>query len=360
VWVDTSRNQLRARAQGSGGAPREESADLPDNYAHDAWHSLVVEVRNGRLYAELSHARLFDPLATLEMDLPGNADQARRGGAIAKGGNGEVDNLSVFTAHTPVTNVIQPAFPDEVAFEDDFVTPYDAPESGWTFTDDTRGNPNPTVVPLAPGAAIHEKRPNAGQLVWPIEDTDLNVEGNNSGLLLRNPPSQDGTWAVETLVTIDNRRLGADGQPLADQCCLNYQQGGLVVIANGDLFTRLATVSIWNTRQNEFGIQIPNGDTPGNPNDVYNAGTIAGPPGATPTGTSTYLRIVHTLDENNGEHELRAWTRRNEAGSHWVEAGVWTLPAAAELKVGLVSQGRQGPEADRRTSRFDYFRAYTG
>jgi len=118
-------------------------------------------------------------------------------------------------------------------------------------------------------------------------------------------------------------------------------------------------VSIWNTRQNEFGKEIPDA-TSGN--GVRNAGTIAGPPGVSATGTSTYLRIVHSFDDANNEHELRSWTKRNEAGAGWVKGGTWTLPGSANVQVGLVSQGWQPGSCcggDRRTSRFDYFRAYT-
>ena len=37
----------------------------------------------------------------------------------------------------------------------------------------------------------------------------------------------------------------------------------------------------------------------------------------------------------------------------WVKGGVWTLPATATLKVGLVSHGGAGATAD-----FDYLRIY--
>jgi hypothetical protein len=36
-----------------------------------------------------------------------------------------------------------------------------------------------------------------------------------------------------------------------------------------------------------------------------------------------------------------------------VQGGVWTLPAGADLKVGLVSHGGEGA-----TASFDYFRTY--
>jgi arabinan endo-1,5-alpha-L-arabinosidase len=125
---------------------------------------------------------------------------------------------------------------------------------------------------------------------------------------------------------------------------LNFQQGGLLVYVNDDLFTRLDNVAIWNTRQTEFGKEMVYA------NRTSNGGTIVGPPGET-----TYLRIVHHFDAANNEHELRAWTMRE--GGSWVMGGVWTLPGDEHLQVGLVSQGRQ--TGDRKTSVFDYFRSYT-
>jgi arabinan endo-1,5-alpha-L-arabinosidase len=196
---------------------------------------------------------------------------------------------------------------------------------GWTLTD-RNDEPDPSV--------------EGGEFVWPVEATDLNGPGSNSDLLLREPPSQTGTWAIETKLTIN----------LGENDLLNFQQGGLVTYVNDDLFTRLSHVAIWNTRQTEFGKEMPYAGR------VQNGGTIVGPPAAT-----TYLRIVHRTDPANGEHELRAWTKRE--GGVWVKGGVWTLPADSHIRVGLISHGWQPGSCcggDRRTSRFDYFHTYTG
>ena len=83
---------------------------------------------------------------------------------------------------------------------------------------------------------------------------------------------------------------------------------------------------------------------------VQNGGTIVGPPAET-----TYLRITHHVDADNGEHELRAWTSRD--GTDWVKGGVWTLPAGSLLRVGLVSQGRN-PADPAAMAQFDWFRTY--
>ena len=321
VWVDRKKNVLRAQVTGGGRTgDRTVSAPLPSGYRSDVWHSLVVEVRGTRLTAELSHARLFDPLAVLSLTLPDRVTDGAEGGATAREKGADVDNLSVLRASTPVTSLVETSVPSKPvpAASDEFTGSRNA---GWTFVDDKRTNPDPTVV--------------EGQLRWPVEDTDLNGRGNTAGLLLREPPSQTGRWAIETKLTIDT----------GENQILNYQQGGLVAYVDDDLFTRLSHVAIWNTRQTEFGKEMR--DVNG---AVRNGGTIVGPPAMT-----TNLRITHEVDPANGEHELRAWTKRD--GGVWVKGGVWTLPPGSTIKVGLISHGRQG--GDARTSQFDYFRAYS-
>ena len=321
VWVDPAKKQLRVQVLGGRGAGnRAGSAALPANYKPDVWHSLSVEVRGDRLHAELTHARLGDPLAVVDMALPAGAGSATEGGAIAREKGADVDNLSVLTAYRPVTTLVQEQVPGTLvpSASDEF---NGSRKADWTFIDDARGNPDPTVV--------------GNELVWPVENTDLNGRGNDAGLLLRDPPSQHGAWAIETKLTLDT---GVNE-------VLNYQQGGIVVYVDDDLFTRLSNVAIWNTRQTEFGKEMT--DVNG---ALRNGGTIVGPPDAT-----TYLRIVHRTDPANGEHELRAWTKRE--GGVWVKGGVWTLPGDKVIRIGLISHGRQG--GDPKTSRFDYFRTYT-
>ncbi|MDT7577066.1 MAG: hypothetical protein QOH17_3399, partial [Pseudonocardiales bacterium] len=325
IWVDVAGHQLRADLTGAPGGPF--TAPLPANYDPSSWHSLAVELRGRSVYAELTHARLGDPLATLRFRLPAGLGSSVPAGAVARQQGADIDNLSVTTAYTPVTSLITPLFPTTLdsAASDEF----DAPtwNSGWTFLD-RNTEPNPRV--------------SQGRLVWPVEDSDLNgcntLNGctpSNAGLLLREPPSQHGNWAIETKLTLDT----------GTREILNFQQGGLVVYVNDDLFTRLSDVAIWDTRQTEFGKEMVYAGS------TVNGGTIVGPPGAT-----TYLRIVHHFDARHNEHELRAWTKR--AGGVWEMGGVWTLPGNAHVQVGLESQGRQ--TGDRKTSRFAYFRSFTG
>ncbi len=191
-----------------------------------------------------------------------------------------------------------------------------APAKGWTFL-------------RSPAVSL-----SGGTLNWATEKKDLVGGTNDAGVLLRNAPK--GSWTAETKVTID---LGTDE-------LRNFQQAGLVAYVNDDLFTRLSTVAIWNTRQNEFGKEMPYAGR------LSYGGTIVGPPAKT-----SWLRIVHRLDPANGEHELTPFTSRD--GKTWTRGGTWTLPAGTTVKVGLVSQGAGGPasaDAPPATASFDYFR----
>jgi hypothetical protein len=169
---------------------------------------------------------------------------------------------------------------------------------------------------------------SAGGLHWPTEAADLTGGSNDAGVLLRDPGA--GDWTAQTRLTID----------LGTETVRNFQQGGLIVYVDDDLFTRLSHVAIWNTRQTEFGKEMPYAGR------LSYGGTIVGPP-----ATTTDLRITHHVDATTGEHLLRAWTR--QPGRDWVKGGVWTLPADANLRVGLVSHGGAGATSD-----FDYFRIY--
>jgi arabinan endo-1,5-alpha-L-arabinosidase len=177
---------------------------------------------------------------------------------------------------------------------------------------------------------------SGGRLNWATERGDLGGEGRTASVLLRRPSTPN--WTVETKVTIN---LGTD-------TVRNYEQAGLVAYVNDDLWTRLSHVAIWNTRQTEFGKEMPyvrEGAT------LSYGGTIVGPPADT-----TWLRITARTDPRNGELELTPFTSRD--GRTWVRGGTWTLPAGSDVRVGLVSQGRR-EAAPVATARFDYFRLFT-
>jgi arabinan endo-1,5-alpha-L-arabinosidase len=148
-------------------------------------------------------------------------------------------------------------------------------------------------------------------------------------VLLRDAPA--GRWIAETKLTLD---LGEDS-------VRNYQQAGLIAYAGDDEFARLSAVAIWNTRQVEFGHEIPYAGS------TSYGGTIAGTPGL----TTTWLRLAHRVDPGNGEHEYRAGVSRD--GRTWTWGGVWTLPAESHPRIGLIAHGGGTPAV---TASFDYLR----
>ncbi len=138
-----------------------------------------------------------------------------------------------------------------------------------------------------------------------------------------------GDYVVETKVSVS---VPAEG------CCHNFVQGGLVIYRNAGNYVKLASVSIWNTRQTEFGKNVyrqPAGyPTYGN--------TVVGP-----VGKWTYLRIVHQV--RHGVDAYTAYTSLD--GRHWDHGGTWDDNLGAQPRIGLISMGGAGF-----TSTFEYVR----
>ena len=182
---------------------------------------------------------------------------------------------------------------------------------GWTFV-----RPDPAA------------RVTGDQLTWPVQGADLTGTGNDAGVLLRDAP--DGNWIAETKLDLD----------LGEETVRNFQQAGLIAYVDDDRFARLSTVAIWNTRQVEFGQEIPYAGA------LSYGGTIAGTPGL----TTTWLRLAHRTDAS-GEHEYRAGVSRD--GRRWTWGGVWTFPADTTPRIGLIAHGGAAPAV---TASFDYLR----
>lgn len=311
VTVDPVDGTLRLQQQRAGHRDPSTRVRLPAGFTADTWHSVVLQVRDGAATANVSNARLGDPIVSLRLDLRGSTATVDRAGAVAQGAGVDVDNLSALPAARPVTRLAPTPVPDRLDRDASDSFSGSTLGAGWSW--------------VRKDAAA---RVTDGVLRWPTEAADLNGPKNDAGVLLRSPGS--GAWTVQTRVTID----------LGTKTVRNYQQAGLVAYVNDDEFARLSHVAIWDTRQTEFGHETPYAGR------LAKGGTIVGPPAAT-----TWLRLTHRLDPGNGEHELRAWTSRN--GRTWVKGGVWTLPAGSDVRVGLVSHGGAGA-----TARFSYFRVY--
>lgn len=158
---------------------------------------------------------------------------------------------------------------------------------------------------------------------------DLYVDSNNASVLTELAPSDN--YIVETKVKLN---LPAEG------CCYNYVQAGLVIYGDDDNFIKLATVSIWETRQTEFAKEL----APVPAGYPRYGNTVVGPP-----EEWTYLRIVKR--SNNQGEQYTAYTSRD--GVNWVRGGTWTHQLGTNAKIGLVSMGGSGF-----TANFDYVRVY--
>jgi hypothetical protein len=308
LTIDPAKHTARLEQVRHGRVTASRSTAVPTTVDLATWQAAALEVRGDRVVASLSPARLGDPYATVAVD-------ARRGpapteaGAFAGGAGAGVANLSV-AEPARTAALVTDRVPNRLdrRASDEFSS---TTLAGWTWR---RPDPAARVVD--------------GALQWPTQPGDLVGTVNDASVLLRDPG--DGEWAVETKVSID---LGTD-------TVRNFQQAGLVAWAGDDDFARLSHVAIWNTRQVEFGREMPYAGR------LSYGGTIVGPPAAT-----TWLRITHRVDPANGEHELRAWSSTD--GQNWVRGGVWTLPAASDIQVGLTSHGGAGA-----TASFDYVRLY--
>jgi arabinan endo-1,5-alpha-L-arabinosidase len=159
-----------------------------------------------------------------------------------------------------------------------------------------------------------------GTLSWQTQAADLHPESGPPLASVLSEPAPRGDYIVETKVSVSVPPEG---------CCQNYVQGGLVIYGDDGNYVKLASVSIWNTRQTEFGKEI----TP-QPAGYPNYGnTVVGP-----VGDWTYLRIVHRTVA--GTDYYTAYTSLD--GRHWDHGGTWTHDLGPAPRIGLISMGGSG------------------
>jgi arabinan endo-1,5-alpha-L-arabinosidase len=316
AWLDRQANALVTEAVVRGRSAGRRSGPLPGDFPFDRWHNVAVEVRGSKMVAEVTDARLNDPYAVVQRTLP-DALSGGRAGIASRGGRVEADNFSAVRLYVPYTEVADP------------------PNVGTVLPAHSDGFNDTNLEPAWSWVREPDGREAGGFYNWPVQQADIVGEGgaNSASVLLRDAPR--GRYTVETKLTI---HLGTD-------VLRNYQQGGLIAYVDDDLWTRLSHVAIWNTRQTEFGKEMPFAGR------TSFGGMLVGPPAAT-----TWLRLSHRIDPNNGEHEFRAATSRD--GKRWIWGGTWTLPAGQTPRIGLISLGKQDPNDPSATARFDYFRVY--
>lgn len=170
-----------------------------------------------------------------------------------------------------------------------------------------------------------------GKLQWQTQSGDLHPPAADLASVLTEP-APAGNYVVETKVSVNTPPEG---------CCQNYVQGGVVIYNDDGNYLKLASVSIWNTRQTEWGKNVFPA-APGYP--TYGNGVEG------PVGDSVYLRIVRQHAPTADRYT--AYTSPD--GRRWDKGGTWTQTAASHTKIGLISMGGTGF-----TSTFDYVRVST-
>ena len=310
-WLDREAGALVTDVVRGGKSLGREASDLPDDFRYDTWHNVAAELRGRLLKVEVTESRLNDPVAVQRRLLPPGTGGKGAVGAAARCGPAEAANLGAAPLYEPVRHLAQPPRVGELVFADGFNDGVVA-NRGWTWV---RPDPNATET--------------GGVLRWPTQAADLVGPGNDASVLLRDAPT--GAYTVET-------KLAIDLDP-AD-VVRNFQQAGLIAYVSDDHFLRLSHVAIWNTRQTEFGKEMPFADR------TSYGGMAIGTPAPV-----TWLRLSHRIDPDNGEHEFRAASSRD--GRNWTWGGVWTLPADTSPRIGLISHGGAGAVAE-----FDYVRIY--
>jgi arabinan endo-1,5-alpha-L-arabinosidase len=165
-----------------------------------------------------------------------------------------------------------------------------------------------------------------GALAWQTQDADIHPPAAPLASVLAEP-APSGDYVVETRVSVNTPPSGMGK---------NYVQGGLVIYGDDGDYVKLASVSIWNTRQTEFGKEVTVAGT-----SSYGNGVVG------PVGDWTTLRIVHHVVE--GEDAYTAYTSLD--GVHWDKGDTWTADLGAHPKIGLISMGGSGY-----VSTFDYVR----
>jgi arabinan endo-1,5-alpha-L-arabinosidase len=165
-----------------------------------------------------------------------------------------------------------------------------------------------------------------GTLAWQTQAADIHPPAVPLASVLTEP-APSGDYVVETRVSVDTPVTGMG---------VNYVQGGLVIYGDDADYVKLASASIWNTRQTEFGKEAPVSGVPS-----YGNGVVG------PVGDATSLRIVHHVVD--GADAYTAYTSLD--GQHWDKGDTWTADLGSHPRIGLISMGGAGF-----TSTFDYVR----
>jgi arabinan endo-1,5-alpha-L-arabinosidase len=285
------------------------SAPIPASVNTANWHRLEIQAGKDGVSARLSDAGLGEALAEAVV---AGTDLPRSPVTFATSGPALLDNLTVRPVAAKVTKMVPVPQPGRTIATYDFSDGYGP---GWSWLRED------------PAASVAD-----GKVRWPVGSTDLVGRNNNSPLLLHDAPAGD-SWMVETKLHLE----------LGEFDIRNYQQAGLIVYNGDDDFARLGHVSIWGTRQTEWGRELV-----ARPSD--GATSFGGAAIGTP-GDDTWMRIAYHRNAA-GEHVYRAGTSND--GRKWTWGASWVFPASASPRIGIYAQGDQTPAAPDAVAYFDY------
>lgn len=325
AWLDRRRNALVTEVMADGRSRGEQVTALPSGFRWDTWHNITAEVRGTRVTVEVSEDRLRDAVATQHRRLPDGTARPGEIGTAARGAGTAADNVGGAKLHTPETTRVPETQPGAqlTDYSDEFngaTVPGTDPDSPWKWV---RGPASGTTM-------------TGRALSWPTQNTGLHLDTNTASVLTRDAP--EGDYTVETKLHF------TPGQA--------NQKAGLALYENDDRYFTLTRSALPLARRD--GVLLRNSEfakegerpTTTPPTPVFYGETFGGP-----TADTMWLRLSHHADRAHQENEVRASTSRD--GEHWVDAGVWTLPAKRDLKIGLLSLNAAGAVAQ-----FDYLRTY--
>ncbi|WP_406049693.1 family 43 glycosylhydrolase [Kribbella sp. NBC_00889] len=292
---------------------RTASAALPADFDRSQWNKLSVQVSGTTVTARVNDAGLGDVYAEAQLAVPG---LMLRAAPVRWLGSAEVDNLTVRPVAEPVRRMADVPRTGKLLSGDDFSANLG---DDWSWL---REDANAVVAD--------------GKLSWPLENADMVGSGNNAGLLFHQTPAGD-SWIAETKLQLD---LGAND-------VRNYQQAGMIVYLNDNDFARLGSVSIWKTRQTEYGRELV--ARPSDGATTYGAAAIGR------SASTLWLRIAYSKNAA-GENVYRAGTSVD--GQSWTWGASWVLPAGQTPKLGLYAHGEFTGANPAPVATFDYLRFY--
>jgi arabinan endo-1,5-alpha-L-arabinosidase len=292
---------------------RTASAALPADFDRSQWNKLSVQVSGTTVTARLNDAGLGDVYAEAQLVVPG---LVLRAAPVRWLGSAEVDNLTIRPVAEPVRRMADVPRTGKLLAGDDFSG---ALGGDWSWV---RPDANAVVAD--------------GKLSWPLENADMVGSGNNAGLLFHQTPAGD-RWIAETKLHLD----------LGENDVRNYQQAGMIVYLNDNDFARLGSVSIWKTRQTEYGRELV--ARPSDGATTYGAAAIGR------SASTLWMRIAYSKNAA-GENVYRAGTSVD--GKNWTWGASWVLPAGQTPKLGLYAHGEFTGANPAPVATFDYLRFY--